>query len=54
MLPLRGCQQQRYAHSLSCLQELVVWVRGFRNQLISDSVGAAWWALFFRDRLRAR
>ena len=40
-----NCRQRcwlraRYAHSLSCLQELVVWVRGFRDQLIT--IGDAW------------
>ena len=40
-----NCRQRcwlraRYAHSLSCLQELVVWVGGFRDQLIT--IGNAW------------
>ncbi len=42
------------AHSVSCLQELVRWLGGFRNDLISDAVGAAWWAPCLRDRMRAR
>ncbi len=63
MLRSRGfCQQPRScvlparknAHCMTCLckQELVVWVRGFRDQLIA--VGATWWALCLRDRTRAR
>ncbi len=58
---LRGCRQQlrdrqrngrNVLKALARLQELVVWVRGFRNQLIT--VGAAWWALRLRNRMCAR